>query len=222
MGVRSATVAARPPSSVEALGVPDEHELPPGSAEPSTRGRILAAGLGYFAELGYHGASIRDIASASGVQPAALYRHFPGKEDVLATLIYTGYDSLHRALRGALLSAPPDPAAQLRTFVRVMVLAHTRHWRLALVVQREMYALSDDRAAPSLAIDRLIRDLIDDVVQRGTAQGVLSPSDSDAAVTALLDMLVRVATWYRPDHRDSPEAIADRYEALALRLFAVT
>jgi AcrR family transcriptional regulator len=218
MGVRSTTAVPRASTSVRDFGVPDQDELPPGAADDTTRGRILAAGLGYFAELGYHGTSVRDIASASGVQPAALYRHFPGKENILATLIYTGYEGLHRALRTALLNTPPDPRSQLRTFVRVMVVAHTRHWRLALVVNREMHALSDEQAAPSIALDRLIRELIDEVVQRGADQEIFTSPDLDATVTAILDMMVRIATWYRPGHRLSSEAMADVYEDLALRM----
>ena len=58
-------------------GVP---ALPPRPAADGTRGRILLAGLGLFAEHGYHGTSIRDIAAEAAVQSASLYAHFPSKE----------------------------------------------------------------------------------------------------------------------------------------------
>ncbi len=46
--------------------------LPPRSAADGTPGRILLAGLGLFAEHGFHGTSIRDIAAEAAVQSASL------------------------------------------------------------------------------------------------------------------------------------------------------
>jgi AcrR family transcriptional regulator len=61
--------------------------LPPRPAPDATRGRILLAGLGLFAEHGFHGTSIRDIAAGTAVQSASLYAHFPSKEAILAELV---------------------------------------------------------------------------------------------------------------------------------------
>lgn len=55
--------------------------------EPGRRGEILGAAAGVFAERGYQGGSMRDIAVRVGVTEPALYRHFPGKEDLFLTLM---------------------------------------------------------------------------------------------------------------------------------------
>lgn len=55
--------------------------------EPGRRGEILDAALAVFAEKGYSGGSMRDIASRVGVSEPALYRHFPGKEALFLTLV---------------------------------------------------------------------------------------------------------------------------------------
>ena len=52
-------------------GVPT---LPPRPAADGTRGRILLAGLGLFAQHGFHGTSIRDIAAEAAVQSAETAR----------------------------------------------------------------------------------------------------------------------------------------------------
>lgn len=53
----------------------------------SRRAEILAAAAALFARRGYHGVSIDDIGSAAGMSGPGIYRHFPGKEAVLAQML---------------------------------------------------------------------------------------------------------------------------------------
>lgn len=55
--------------------------------EPGRRGEILDAALQVFAEKGYAGGSMRDIAGRVGVSEPALYRHFSGKEALFLALV---------------------------------------------------------------------------------------------------------------------------------------
>ncbi|MCU1485633.1 MAG: transcriptional regulator, TetR family [Actinomycetia bacterium] len=52
-----------------------------------TRQRILDAAAELFVERGYEATSLREIAERVGVTKAALYYHFPGKEDLLRALL---------------------------------------------------------------------------------------------------------------------------------------
>jgi AcrR family transcriptional regulator len=52
-----------------------------------TRADLLAAGLQVFAERGYHGSTMEDIAAAAGTTRGALYWHFADKEDFLVALL---------------------------------------------------------------------------------------------------------------------------------------
>src|SRR5918911_2840586 len=61
-----------------------------GSTAPATRARILDAARGLFAERGYAGTSMRDLAEVLGITKAALYYHFPGKADILLALVEPG------------------------------------------------------------------------------------------------------------------------------------
>lgn len=55
---------------------------------PATRrSEILAAAAALFAERGYHGVSIGDLGRAVGLTGPALYRHFRGKEALLAEML---------------------------------------------------------------------------------------------------------------------------------------
>ena len=52
-----------------------------------TREQIRVVALEMFAERGYAGTSLREIAERLGVTKAAVYYHFPTKEDILASLL---------------------------------------------------------------------------------------------------------------------------------------
>jgi AcrR family transcriptional regulator len=53
----------------------------------SRREQILAVAAQLFARHGFHGVSIADLGAAVGISGPALYRHFPGKEALLAELL---------------------------------------------------------------------------------------------------------------------------------------
>jgi len=60
---------------------------PIASLEPGRRGEILDAALAVFAEKGYAGGSMREIAARVGFTEPALYRHFASKEALFLTLV---------------------------------------------------------------------------------------------------------------------------------------
>jgi AcrR family transcriptional regulator len=83
-----------------------------GSSAESTRARILEAARGLFADRGYAGTSMRDLAEALGITKAALYYHFPGKADILLALVEPLLDDLERIGGG-------DREAVVRQYVRL-------------------------------------------------------------------------------------------------------
>lgn len=53
----------------------------------NTKERILYISLELFAQKGFSGVSVRDIASKVGVRESALYKHFKNKQDILDSII---------------------------------------------------------------------------------------------------------------------------------------
>jgi AcrR family transcriptional regulator len=81
------------------------------------RSEILAAAAALFARKGYHGVSIDDIGAAVGMSGPGIYRHFPGKEAVLAEMLLDISQRLH-AEGGRLAVAAPDASAALDALLR--------------------------------------------------------------------------------------------------------
>jgi AcrR family transcriptional regulator len=193
--------------------------LPPRPAADGTRGRILRAGLGLFAEHGFHGTSIRDIAAEAAVQSASLYAHFPSKEAILAELVLAGHEEHHTRLVTALLGSGTDPRDRLAALVRAHVRAHTDYPMLAVVANAEMHALSPPAAAPALAVRRQSEALLLEVLAMGQQQGVFDVIHLEATAAAIGGMGIRVANWYPvPEAGLGPSQLADAYASLALRM----
>lgn len=55
---------------------------------------MLAAGVLEFVERGYAAVSVTDIAKRAGMTPAAVYYHFPAKEDILLALVTRAGDAV--------------------------------------------------------------------------------------------------------------------------------
>ena len=73
---------------------------------PATAERILAAAEALFAERGYHGTTLRDVAGRVGLRIPSLYNHFPSKDALYAAVLERGIGPVV-ALLAELALAPP-------------------------------------------------------------------------------------------------------------------
>ncbi|QNE47228.1 TetR/AcrR family transcriptional regulator [Glaciihabitans sp. INWT7] len=65
----------------------DSRETPRARAKADRRTALLDSAARLFAERGFDRVSMEDLGSAAGVSGPAVYRHFPGKQSVLAALL---------------------------------------------------------------------------------------------------------------------------------------
>jgi AcrR family transcriptional regulator len=65
-----------------------------GRAKASRREALLSAAARLFAERGYSGTSIEDLGAAAGVSGPALYKHFSGKQAMLAAILLDASEGL--------------------------------------------------------------------------------------------------------------------------------
>ncbi|MGD9902889.1 MAG: TetR/AcrR family transcriptional regulator [Vicinamibacterales bacterium] len=89
-----------------------------------TRQAILDAALSLFAEKGYFGTSLRDLAGAVGVRESALYNYFPSK-DALFEALLTADAALKSEQMAALHDL--DPADARSVLERVATLSIERY-----------------------------------------------------------------------------------------------
>lgn len=132
-----------------------------------TRARIVQAALAAFADLGFDGATTRDIAERAGVNQGLITYHFAGKLPLWQAAVDEIFGILraHFTARDAAL-AEADPATRLRLMVRRYVRFAAAHPELHRLMMQEgktdgprMQWLVDRHVRPLYALStRLIAD----------------------------------------------------------------
>ncbi len=166
-----------------------------------------------FAEKGYHGTSIGDLAEAMGVQKGSLYAHIDSKQDLLYEATREGAQAFH----GALDAVPEDKPVTER--IRLALRAHLRvvaeQVDVATVFTREWRYLEGERALEFLAERRRYEERIRALFREGReAGGLRSDLDDGAAALLVLSAANWAYTWLPPGA--DTDVLADRFFALLL------
>lgn len=184
---------------------------------PTTAERVQAAALTLFAERGYHGTGIRQLADAAGLSSASLYHYMGTKEELLVAIMRESLTALVAAGEQA-ADAHPEPQARLTALVWLHVRAHAEGPAQTRVVDDEVRALSPGARAEVVALRDRYEALWQRTLEDGVAAGVFRLGSVPVARRALLEMCTGVARWWTPSGPLDTEALAAEYADLALRL----
>ncbi|MGH3439987.1 MAG: TetR/AcrR family transcriptional regulator [Sciscionella sp.] len=185
--------------------------------QPAAARRLMMAGLESFAERGYHATTTRDIATAAGMSPAALYVYFPSKLAMLFTISRSGHEQT-LAMLEKIASKGAAPIPTMRRMTEEFVAWHARRHTVARVVQYELHALPDKEYRVVAVLRRQIEQLIRDTIAAGAASGDFHVADVKTAARAVTSLGVDVARWYTDSIRTSPKTLGKQYSALVLRM----
>jgi TetR/AcrR family transcriptional regulator, fatty acid metabolism regulator protein len=146
------------------------------------RTRILDAAIRVFAERGYHGSRVGDIAEDAGVAHGLLYHYFASKEDVLRTIFVENWGQLIARFRA--VEASDEPAQEkLEGIAKVLL----RTWRndpaLVTVMVREV-ARSQHLQGQIVEVREAFA-IVQRVIEAGQAEGTVRP-DVDARLASWL------------------------------------
>jgi AcrR family transcriptional regulator len=178
----------------------------------STRREVLvrtAARL--FAERGFHGTSMGDIADAMGLQKGSLYSLTDSKQALLADAVHEGARAFHAAL-----DAVPEDASALER-IRLALRAHLRvvaaQLDEATVFTREWRYLEGERREEFLGERRRYEERWRALFGEGVERGELRVDvDAEAATLLVLSAANWAYTWLRQG--TDTDLLADRFAAV--------
>jgi TetR/AcrR family transcriptional regulator, cholesterol catabolism regulator len=177
------------------------------------RTELMRAAARLFAEKGYHGTSVGDLAQALGVQKGSLYAHIESKADLLWGVASEGATAFHDAL-----DTVPDEGPILDR-IRAALRAHLRvvseQLDVATVFVREWRYLEGERREQFLAERRRYEERFRALFREGRETGELRTDLDDGTAALLALSAVNWAyTWLRPG--SNTDALADRFTALLM------
>jgi len=170
-----------------------------------------------FAEKGYHGTALSEVAAQLGVRTPSLYNHMRSKQELLQDILLATSRRVWSDFEAA-VQGHDDVVDRLRDAARVYALRHATHRREALIVNRDVASLEEPVLSQVLELRRQHEGAVRGLIQEGVDQGVFIVDSPRVASFGVLEMCVSVARWFRPDGALSAEQVAAQYSEFALRL----
>jgi AcrR family transcriptional regulator len=198
--------------TVESTASPKRRRLRrPRNADPnaSTRVDILKSAAKAFRRLGYHGATVEQIAAALKMKKGNLYYYFKNKEAILFACHQYSLDELNRLLEEVERSGLSADEKLRRLIVAFVHTILDELHGTALFLDLE--ALSPVHLKAVIArrdtFDRGVRR----VLEEGMATGTFGPGDAKLRAFALFGAVNWIPRWFNPDGPASSQEIADHF-----------
>jgi len=163
-----------------------------------TRDRLTVEAARMFAQRGYHGTSVSDLAAALGIQKSSLYAHMSGKADLLAEIALAGAAAFHAALDALPEGAVAGERLELALRAHLTVVESQldvatvwlQEWRYLTGEARDTFLRERHR------YEERIRDLFEAAVRSGDLRWDL---DVDDATLVFLSVANWAYTWLVPE-----------------------
>jgi AcrR family transcriptional regulator len=178
---------------------------------------LLARAADLFAERGYNGTSLQDIADTMGMTRPAIYHYFENKDALLIALVdgvTEGREALLRSIRRNPDLTPEEKLQQAMHQMALQVAEYSPRFRLLILSASDLpkhIAMQNDRARSEVT-EHLMA-----IISEGIKAGALYDLNARLASYAILGMCNSIAWWFKPDGDMTPSAVADLVTELTLR-----
>jgi AcrR family transcriptional regulator len=170
-----------------------------------------------FAQRGYLGTTVREIADEAGILSGSLYHHFDSKEDLALEVLRGYYIDLLTQFRDV-LRRESDPKVLLAELITVSCRGIAEYPAAVAFIQKSGdYLLQLDSFAELAKANDEMRNIWIRVVRSGIRDGVW-PDDLDPRLVyrSIRDVLSGAAHWWRPGGRYTIDQLAAQYTRLFL------
>ncbi|WP_154793332.1 TetR/AcrR family transcriptional regulator [Occultella kanbiaonis] len=178
--------------------------------EAARRAQIMDAAIATVNDVGYHRASLAQIAARAGIAKSIISYHFEGKEQLLLYVIDQVFTGVEEATRAAVAGAD-DPAARLAAFARGY-LTFVRDHREEMIAAVEIAVSHRDGDGVPLYLAESDEEnaLLEGMVAEGIAAGQFRQVDLTVARTTVIHALDGALTRSQIDAGVDLDAYGDQ------------
>lgn len=180
---------------------------------------IMQAALAAFVKHGFHGTSIREIASHAKVSVALIYYHFTSKDDILRSIMLRVHGDVIEELREVRDACDRDVRTELSGLIRAHVMCHCERQAESFIGNSELRSLSEPALQEVIAQRDAVAGFFKDVVARGIADGTFRTTQQpDDVVRAIMVLAMGVSMWFRQDGPQTTDDVVQTHITFAMRL----
>ena len=177
---------------------------------------VLEHATRLFAEKGFAGTNLQDVATSMGLKRPALYYYFKSKDELLERLIFEATSGPANELKAIAARPGADAARRLNEMARHMVSWVATHTDRFLLLVKSESDLSPTSAKTFNDGRRAALDAVTTVIEEGVASGEFRAVDPRIASFGIWGICNWVAFWYRPGGNESIESIAQQLADMAV------
>jgi AcrR family transcriptional regulator len=182
---------------------------------------VLDAARTLFADHGYRGTSMKDIAEVLGVRAPSLYNHVASKQDILHAIMDKAMDRAITALDEA-LAGISDVSEQLRRATESLVLDFLRYPAEVTVCNNEVRSLDPGNRIAIVAKRDQYAGRLRKIIEQGCRSGRFQTRTPQLAAFAVLEMGNGAKSWFKASGRYTDTYVAGEYGEFALRVVGCT
>jgi AcrR family transcriptional regulator len=155
-----------------------------GADRNEVRARILEVAEGHFRRVGYHKTSVADIAAELGMSPANVYRFFPSRDAINASIC----GRVVNEVADIAFAIARTDAPAMEKLDQLMTAVH-RHNKMTLVKQKHMHdlivaAMQENWAIIKAHIERMVT-IFEAIIREGIEAGEFEVEDAAEAARAV-------------------------------------
>ena|SRR5688572_25180747 len=181
----------------------------------SRKDQIEQTATALFKSRGYAATSMRDLATALGLEAASLYSHIKSKEEILQRICFRMANEFFEGLEQA-EKTPGNSREKLEAAIKSHLTVLTKQPAASAVFQNEWKHLSEPFLTDFLKLRNDYENHFRQIIKAGNATGEFNVSDEKMATLMLLSSLNFVHTWYKPDGNLTPEQISETLSNMLL------
>lgn len=175
------------------------------------RAQLIEVGRKVFAEKGYEGTSVEEIASQAGVSKPIVYQHFGGKEGLYAVVVDREMTHVVDVISKAISTGTPRERVEQSS---IAFLTYVEQHPDGFAVLSHDAPVSSGRGCMSSLINDLA-ERVEDVFAGTLAEAGYDVKAAPIYANALVGMVSFVGQWWTETRKPSIEVVASHISALA-------